>query len=1303
MKKLILAVFFLFPAIAKADPTGPAGTSIRQVMDEGTGLTRREKVNFIGSAITCVDNAGNLRTDCTITAGAGASSLEVYSNVSATRSSPTAAIEIGVGLAAQVSGSTHSFRVDFSSVASRSDIISLRGYDLEPATVTPRFDRGAQFGTLAIATYTASVTNSPYLFVSSVSPPGQFALVVSSSNILTPGTTVAVYMIPGSTPTIQIRVGYGDNAVVISSTNLQLNSRRQLRLGDSDNSNYTGFVSPTVLSTNLMWRLPLSDSAGCWQSDGSGNLSIATCGSGGGTSSLVVGTGTASNFTTLVSSPTSVISFLGSQFQSTVSGTTNFISINPSILGSGGATVNVTPNSVLYSTGGTTISGDSGFQYDSSVSSVTISGALKTGEIASINTSGTQPLNLISQTVGFGSGSRIGFYTNSGTLSGTFGYDSTNNFYGWKDSSDVRMSGASRAFFPDRSTFRIYNVTAANYVSFRSSNTTTTQDLVFPASEGTAGQVLTIDNIQPAGGGNDRLTNLTWSTLSASGGGGSSTLAVGTGTASNFTNNVTSPTAAISFLGTQFQSVANGTTNFISLKIPGSSGNMLYNSGGALTAASGATYSASGSNLLVQAQNTSDVPLVVRGIASQSGNLQSWQSSGGSNYATIGATGTLNITAGINTSGYTTNSGYSGGQINFDNPYYSGFGITTSARASSPAMIFAHEATSNNGSFSWRNGTGGATTLMGLSSAGDLSVTGALSAGGLTTFSAGINVTGGPVGYGAGEIQFGSTFFPGNAIYTSYPGAAALLFDHRGTSNTGYWAWRNGTNAGTQRMALDANGNLTTSNSVTTSTVNVTARLQMNGSAGTSGQVLTSNGSGSLPTWNTISNSYIQNSNTLQSGSTFYVSSGTVSGNLTANQHISIATTTSATINQVSFYSATKKATIWTTADHGFRVGRVVRISGLTNTALNSTATITAVPTSTTFNYYVNSNVDISTTSDSGTAESYTGSIVSFQAKDSLNLYSVKISPYANGVGNYLTATTPLSGDYPIEITNSEVGSYGANYNYSINPWIAYRFNNTSTSNIARIAARASYTGSTPYDVAAIDLSNSAGGSIRFYTGGTFNGGSLTLAGTFGTDGSLSLYKPFRLTESSTQNAQFGYTNNLDSSASLFLGTNSNKGLVLQLPQYQSTNAFELQKAGGNTVDAGISYLGNWWIGGTAGNSTTRLLVTPRQTSDVVVAVQGITSQTGNLQEWQNSSSVVLSSVSASGNAFFPTVSASTVTATSVLAPPSRTLSQLNTLAPTSAGLIYYCSDCVTDGLVVSTGTAAGSFGRVSARTTAIQ
>lgn len=57
----------------------------------------------------------------------------------------------------------------------------------------------------------------------------------------------------------------------------------------------------------------------------------------------------------------------------------------------------------------------------------------------------------------------------------------------------------------------------------------------------------------------------------------------------------------------------------------------------------------------------------------------------------------------------------------------------------------------------------------------------------------------------------------------------------------------------------------------------------------------------------------------------------------------------------------------------------------------------------------------------------------------------------------------------------------------------------------------------------------------------------------------------------------------------------------------------------------------------------------------------------------------------------------------SYLAPASNTLAQLKALSPPSSGLIYFCSDCTVDGIVISTGTSKGAFGRISSRTTAIQ
>lgn len=57
---------------------------------------------------------------------------------------------------------------------------------------------------------------------------------------------------------------------------------------------------------------------------------MVVTGGGGGASTLAVGTGTASNFVTKITSPTAVISALGTQFSLTTSGTTSFWALNPS-------------------------------------------------------------------------------------------------------------------------------------------------------------------------------------------------------------------------------------------------------------------------------------------------------------------------------------------------------------------------------------------------------------------------------------------------------------------------------------------------------------------------------------------------------------------------------------------------------------------------------------------------------------------------------------------------------------------------------------------------------------------------------------------------------------------------------------------------------------------------------------------------------------------------------------------------------------------------------------------------------------
>lgn len=65
-------------------------------------------------------------------------------------------------------------------------------------------------------------------------------------------------------------------------TTLTVNSANDLRLADSDSSNYVGFKAPTTVSANKIWTLPAADGSNgqVLSTDGSGTLSWATAGGG---------------------------------------------------------------------------------------------------------------------------------------------------------------------------------------------------------------------------------------------------------------------------------------------------------------------------------------------------------------------------------------------------------------------------------------------------------------------------------------------------------------------------------------------------------------------------------------------------------------------------------------------------------------------------------------------------------------------------------------------------------------------------------------------------------------------------------------------------------------------------------------------------------------------------------------------------------------------------------------------------------------------------------------------------------------
>jgi len=72
----------------------------------------------------------------------------------------------------------------------------------------------------------------------------------------------------------------------------------------------------------------------------------------------------------------------------------------------------------------------------------------------------------------------------------------------------------------------------------------------------------------------------------------------------------------------------------------------------------------------------------------------------------------------------------------------------------------------------------------------------------------GIDVSGGPTGYGSGEIRFPTVGAGDIGIYSMSTGAPGMRFEFRGVGNTGFWLWANGANAATVRMQLNTTGQL---------------------------------------------------------------------------------------------------------------------------------------------------------------------------------------------------------------------------------------------------------------------------------------------------------------------------------------------------------------------------------------------------------------------------------------------------------------------------------------------------------------
>ena len=86
------------------------GVGYDEILDETSGLTKRAQVNFTGAGVSCVDNGGATRTDCTIAGGASQNIWATFTaqSGSTTADSTTDTLDVAVlsGITATISGDT---------------------------------------------------------------------------------------------------------------------------------------------------------------------------------------------------------------------------------------------------------------------------------------------------------------------------------------------------------------------------------------------------------------------------------------------------------------------------------------------------------------------------------------------------------------------------------------------------------------------------------------------------------------------------------------------------------------------------------------------------------------------------------------------------------------------------------------------------------------------------------------------------------------------------------------------------------------------------------------------------------------------------------------------------------------------------------------------------------------------------------------------------------------------------------------------------------------------------------------------
>jgi hypothetical protein len=103
---LFKSVTALLVAVVLLYASGVAPAAYNLIMEEGGALARRSTLNFIGAGVTCVDDAGNTRTNCTIPGGGGATYYQTFQDETSALTQRAAVNFTGAGVTCADNGGT---------------------------------------------------------------------------------------------------------------------------------------------------------------------------------------------------------------------------------------------------------------------------------------------------------------------------------------------------------------------------------------------------------------------------------------------------------------------------------------------------------------------------------------------------------------------------------------------------------------------------------------------------------------------------------------------------------------------------------------------------------------------------------------------------------------------------------------------------------------------------------------------------------------------------------------------------------------------------------------------------------------------------------------------------------------------------------------------------------------------------------------------------------------------------------------------------------------------------------------------